>query len=77
VAHAVVKTELLIQRVKEFFSIPSCMSSHELIKISKNGNDLGLLMIIDEFLNDGTLTSFTGRIGQGITLLIAHRLGYS
>ncbi|HGG8844251.1 TPA: hypothetical protein ACJJXJ_005313 [Enterobacter soli] len=75
-AHAVVKTDFLIQRNLSFYSIPFLMSSHELIKISKNGN-LRLVDDIDEFLNDVTLTSFTGRIGQGITLLIAHRLGYS
>lgn len=74
--HAVVKTDFLIQRNLNFYSISFLMSSHELIKISKNGN-LRLVDDIDGFLNDVTLTSFTGRIGQGITLLIAHRLGYN
>ncbi|MBG6040440.1 hypothetical protein I5F94_03095 [Proteus mirabilis] len=74
--HAIIKTDFLIQRNLNFYGIAFLMSSHELIKISKNGN-LRLIDDIDGFLNDVTLTSFIGRLGQGITLLIAHRLGYS
>ncbi|MDZ7320971.1 hypothetical protein N4G41_04910 [Kosakonia sacchari] len=74
-AHAVVKTDFLIQRNYSFHSLGLILSAHELIKLAKNDN-LRLVDDINTVVNDVTLTSLIGRLGQGISLLLSYKLGY-
>ncbi|WP_200551978.1 hypothetical protein [Kosakonia sp. LAM2021] len=74
-AHAVVKTDFLIQRNYSFHSLGLILSAHQLIKLEKKHN-LRLVDDIDTVVNDVTLTSLIGRLGQGLSLLLSNRLGY-
>ncbi|SNY70996.1 hypothetical protein [Pantoea sp. GL120224-02] len=74
-AHAVVKTDYLI--INNFMSpcLGFLLSGNSLLKISANDN-IRLIDNINSVLNDVSLTSYTGRLGQGLTIMLAHHLGY-
>ncbi len=74
-AHAVIKTDFLIQQNHTFHSIGFIFSAHNLLKLAKN-DTFRVIDNINSVVNDFSLTGLIGRIGQGLTLLLSHRLGY-
>lgn len=75
-AHSVIKADYLIQGNLLLPSIGFLLSGNNLLKFSCD-NNLRMVDDINHVLNDVTLTSYSGRLGQGITLLLANKLGYA
>ena len=75
-AQAVVKADFLIKRNPTFPGLAFILQACDLLSTSSASN----LRVIDNIgttLGDFAVSTFSGRIGQGVALLLATRMGYS